>query len=164
MEVRYMMPADDRLEISRIYEESWKYAYKDIIPKDYLASIPKGRWVSNLDGQGRKTMVCVDNGKLVGTSSFSGSRFAQFQTWGEIISIYLLPDYIGKGYGKKLMEAVLLELKKQGYETVFLWVLEGNTRARNFYEQIGFLPADEFMDSNIGGKDLREVQYVYKNK
>lgn len=44
MEIRYMIPADDKMEISKIYEESWKYAYKGIIPQDYLDSIPKGRW------------------------------------------------------------------------------------------------------------------------
>ncbi len=150
--------------ISKVYEESWKSAYKDIIPQDYLASIPKGRWVQGLDNQGRKTLVCVDNGRIVGTSSFCQSRFEQFQGWGEVISIYLLPDYVGKGYGKSLMDAVLLELKRQGYENVFLWVLEENFRARNFYERYGFLLVEDFLEDNIGGKNLREVRYIYKNR
>lgn len=62
------------------------------------------------------------------------------------------------------MKAALSELKRQGYENVFLWVLEENIRARNFYEQFGFLPTDDFLDDNIGGKDLREVRYVYNNR
>ena len=33
MEIRKMNQADDRMEISHIYEESWKYAYKDSIPQ-----------------------------------------------------------------------------------------------------------------------------------
>jgi len=148
------------MEISRIYEESWRFAYHGIIPQDYLDSISEGRWMSNLDSQGRNTLVCVDNGRIVGTSSFCKSRFERFQGWGEVVSIYLLPDYIGKGYGKILMEAVLSELKRQGYENVFLWVLEENTRARIFYENFGFLPTDDFLDDNIGGRDLREVRYV----
>lgn len=110
------------------------------------------------------TLVCTDNGKIVGTSSFCESRLEQFQGWGEIISIYLLPNYIGKGYGKILMEATLSELKTQGYENVFLWVLEDNMRAKGFYEYYGFLPTDNFLENPIGGKSLREVRYVYKNK
>lgn len=161
MEVRYITSTDDRMAISTVYEKSWKYAYKDIIPQHYLDSIPEGRWASNLDNQGWKTLVCLDNGKIIGTSSFCQSRFEQFQGWGEIISIYLLPDYIGKGYGKILMDAALSELKRQGYENVFLWVLEENIRARDFYEQYGFLLTEDFLDDNIGGKDLREVRYVY---
>ncbi len=163
MEIRYIIPADDRMMISKVYEESWKYAYKGIIPQDYLDSISQGSWVKSLDNQDWNTLICIDNGKIVGTSSFCKSRFEQFQGWGEIISIYLLPDYIGMGYGKKLIEAVLLELKKQGYENIFLWVLEGNKRARNFYECCGFLKTDDLLENNIGGKDLREVRYVYKN-
>lgn len=43
MEIRTINNADDRNAISQIYEESWKYAYKGIIPQSYLNSIPKGR-------------------------------------------------------------------------------------------------------------------------
>lgn len=164
MKVRYIIPADDRMMISKVYEESWKSAYKGIIPQDYLDSIPEGRWAPNLDNQSWNTLVCIDNGKIIGTSSFCKSRFEQFQGWGEIISIYLLPDYIGKGYGKILMEAALLELKKQGYKNIFLWVLEENIKARNFYEHYGFLQTDDILENTIGGKDLREVRYVFKNR
>ena len=70
MEIRYIIPTDDRTAISRIYEESWKYTYKGIIPQDYLESIPEGRWVTNLENPNWSTLVCVDNGNIVGTSSF----------------------------------------------------------------------------------------------
>lgn len=33
MEIRHINQSDDRFAISRIYEESWKFAYKDIIPQ-----------------------------------------------------------------------------------------------------------------------------------
>ena len=161
MEIRYITSADNRMIISKIYEESWKYAYKGIIPQHYLDSIPEGRWAPNIDNPLWKTLVCIDNGKIVGTSSFCKSRFEQFRDCGEIISIYLLPEYMGKGCGKVLMESVISEMKKQGYENIFLWVLAENIRARHFYEQFGFLQADDFLEDNIGGKDLREVRYIY---
>lgn len=44
MEIRYIMPIDDRRMISKVYEESWRSAYKGIIPQEYLDSIPEGRW------------------------------------------------------------------------------------------------------------------------
>ena len=43
-------------------------------------------------------------------------------------------NFIGKGYGRRLLETVLDELKKQSYQEVFLWVLEENAHARYFYE------------------------------
>ena len=116
MEIRYIVPTDDRMAISNIYEESWKCAYKGIIPQDYLDSIPKGCWSSSVDNPDWKTLICIVDGRMVGTCSFCKSRFEQFHDWGEIISIYLLPNYVGKGYGKALMKSALSELKMKGYE------------------------------------------------
>lgn len=77
-----------------------------------------------------------------------------------MISLYLLPEYMGKGYGKRLLETAVKELGKLGYAEVFLWVLEENKRARRFYERFGFSPAGGFMDTEIGGRTLREVRYI----
>ena len=70
MEIRYIHPADSRPAISRVYEKSWKYAYQGIIPQAYLDSIPEGRWADNLDRPDLHTLLCVDGGSIVGTSSF----------------------------------------------------------------------------------------------
>ena len=162
IEIRYIEPTDNRIAISEIYEKSWKYAYNGIIPQDYLNSIPKGKWASNSDNPSRKTLICIVNDSLIGTSSFGKSRFEKFSDWGEIISIYLLPDYFGKGYGKLLLQAAISELEKMGYKNIFLWVLMDNIRARNFYERFGFSRTDDYLDDNIGGKELQEIRYIYK--
>lgn len=159
MEIRHIRQSDDRFAISRIYEESWKFAYKDIIPQNYLESIPVGHWVSNLDKEGMNTLVMIEDGIFIGTSSYCKSRFSDFSNFGEIVSIYLLPQYIGKGYGKLLLDAVVGELAHLGFYDIFLWVLEDNLRARKFYEEAGFTLSENYLDDNIGGKDLREIQY-----
>ena len=162
IQIRYIEPTDNRIAISKIYEESWKYAYNGIIPQDYLDSIPEGQWVSNLDNPGRKTLICIDDDRFIGTSSFGKSRFEKYNDWGEIISIYLLPDYLGKGYGKILLQAAISELEKMGYKKIFLWVLRENIRAKHFYERFGFSRTDDCIDDNIGGKELQEIRYIYK--
>ena len=161
MEIRYLNENDDKMLISRIYEKSWKYAYKDIISKDYLDDIKEGRWINNFDIPGWSNMVMIENGEYIGTSTFSKSRYDKYPDSGEIISIYLLPEFIGKGYGEKLINAVFNELRKQNYKDVFLWVLEDNISARNFYERIGFKETDDYLNNIIGCKELKEVRYVY---
>lgn len=161
MEIRHIQRNDDRLAISRIYEESWKFAYKDIIPKTYLESIPAGRWAPNIEKEGMNTLVLIEDGMFIGTSSYCKSRFSDFSDLGEIVSIYLLPQYIGKGYGKLLLNAVKEELGQLGFNEIFLWVLEDNLRARKFYEKAGFTTSGNYLNDNIGGKDLRELQYKY---
>lgn len=164
MEIRCLSQSDDRMGISRIYEESWKFAYQDIIPQSYLDSIPTGQWAAKLDMGEMNTLVMLENDNYIGTSSYCKSRFPDFEGYGEIVSIYLLPEYIGKGYGKQLLAAVVAKLTNMGYDSIFLWVLEDNIRARKFYEKEGFVLSNKLLSDNIGGKELREIQYCYHVK
>ncbi|MBD5551666.1 MAG: GNAT family N-acetyltransferase [Lachnospiraceae bacterium] len=162
MDIRYLSSEDDLFEISSIYEKSWKYAYKDIVPQDFLDSIPAGRWADRIGEKGINNLVVMENGLLVGTASFCRSRWKEYSDYGEVISIYFLPEYIGKGYGKHLLSKCVEELKKLGFSDILLWVLEDNHRARNFYEKNGFAYSEECRIDTIGGKELRELLYVCK--
>lgn len=162
MEIRHLQQSDDRLEISHIYGEGWKFAYQNIVPQSYLDGIPAGKWAFCLDREGVHSLVMVEDGKLIGTSSYCKSRISEFEGYWEIISIYLLPGYVGKGYGKRLLHAVIRELAKLGYYDIFLWVLEDNHRARSFYEKEGLAFDGNRMSHVIGGKELTELRYSYR--
>lgn len=162
MEIQYIKSVDDRNKISHIYEQSWKYAYRGIIPQEYLDNISEGYWNKTFDILEWDTIVCMHDGEYIGTSSFCRSRFEKYPDSGEIISIYLLPEYMRKGYGKELLDFVINELTKQWFKEVFLWVLEENYVARKFYENFGFECTYDYLHDNIGGKDLREIRYIYR--
>ena len=162
MEIRYITSEDDLFEISNIYEKSWKYAYRNIIPQDFLDSIPAGRWADRVIAEGIYSLVLTKGSVMVGTASFCRSRWQEYSGYGEIISIYLLPEYIGKGCGGPLLRACLEELKKMGFERILLWVLEDNHRARKFYEKYGFTFSGDCQTEQIGRKPLRELMYVYE--
>ena len=159
MEIRPLRETDSRLEISRIYEESWKVAYRGIVPQAYLDGIPAGRWAKALDRAGWDTLVLTEGERLIGTSSVCASRWPDWPGFGEVVSLYLLPESMGKGYGKALLAAAVRRLAEQGFRDVLLWVLEENRRARRFYERAGFTLTGDVMDDEIGGKPLREVLY-----
>lgn len=161
MEIRLIKPSDNRFALSHIYEESWRYAYKGIIPQAYLDSIPTGRWAANFDQAEMNTIVMIQNDIFIGTTSFCKSRFPEFKEFGEIVSLYLLPEYMGNGYGKYLLKAAVEGLIRLGYRNIFLWVLVENYRARSFYEKAGFKPTNHYLNDSIGGRDLREVQYRF---
>lgn len=159
--IRKINSSDSREEISSVYELNWKFAYKGIIPQDYLDSVPSGQWCGALDNPDRYTLVMLDGDTIIGTSSYCKSRFEDYKAWGEIISIYFLPEYMGKGYGRCLLEQAVEALKAMGFKRIFLWVLEDNHRARHFYEKYGFENSGKYIENVIGGKQLRELQYVY---
>lgn len=54
LEIRYITKSDNRTAISKVYEESWKYAYKNIVPQDYLDRISQGQWASHIEQEDRK--------------------------------------------------------------------------------------------------------------
>lgn len=164
MEIRKIKKSDDINAIGKIYEKSWKYAYNGIIPKDYLDGISGDSWLPHFENKEMFSLVLLENDRFIGTSSYCKSRSEEFSGFGEIVSIYLLPEYIGKGFGARLFEATLNELIKLGYRNVFLWVLEENTRARRFYESRNFKLSDKFNFINIGGRNLKEVAYIYRSK
>ena len=70
---------------------------------------------------------------------------------------------MGKGYGKELLKFVIAELSAQGFQEIFLYVLEENNRARVLYEHCGFLKAEDVLEEKIGGKNIRENRYVLKS-
>ena len=160
MEIRDLTDYDDLIQVSRVYEQSWKYAYKNIIPRAYLDSIPEGRWASSINRTGMNNLVLTDGDIIVGTSCYCASRWDKFAEYGEIVSVYLLPEYMGRGYGRELVVTAVSRLKSMGHEKILLWVLEDNIKARQFYEHIGFVNGGEVLDDNIGGKELREIMYI----
>ncbi len=159
MEIRPLRETDSRLEISRIYEESWRSAYRGLVPQAYLDSIPAGHWAEALDRADWTTLVMLDGGKPVGTSSVGPSRWPEHPEFGEIVSLYLLPEYMGRGCGRTLLEAAVQELEDRGFRDILLWVLEKNRRARSFYEKHGFQFSGTRMESGVGGKLLGELLY-----
>ena len=58
-----------------------------------------------------------------------------------------------------MLEAAVSALAGQGYQEIFLWVLEENRRARAFYEKVDFRLYGKCRTDVIGGKAVRELAY-----
>lgn len=54
------------------------------------------------------------------------------------LHIDLLPEWQGRGFGRALMHRFLNELHGQGVQGVHLCMSNANTRARAFYDRVGF--------------------------
>ena len=164
MEIREAIPKDVK-DISRIHALSWKSAYKGIVPQAYLDELKEDFWVSAFDAWIKDNVVTaqliVEGGCSVGCVAYGKSRDKFLPKWGEIISIYLLPEYFGKGYGGKLLKSALLDLKQSGYQNIYLWVLKENQRARHFYEKNKLQCNGDECICEIMGKQLTDIRYIY---
>jgi GNAT superfamily N-acetyltransferase len=76
----------------------------------------------------------------------------------EISAIYLLKDYWGSGFGKLFLNWGTDKIRELGYANVFLWVLQENIKAINFYKHHNF-EFDGTKREIIRGKSLTQLRY-----
>jgi GNAT superfamily N-acetyltransferase len=79
---------------------------------------------------------------------------------GELFAIYLEPDVVGRGLGRRLIEQAERGMWADGYHHAALWVLRDNARARRFYEQAGWRADGAAQEEELDGALLREIRYV----
>ena len=159
MEIRYVDKNDDLGLISNIYEQSWRITYKGMLPARYLKKLPEGNWKERINRFGSRSMVLVSGDGYIGTVSFGASSIEKYSGWGEVYTLYLLPQYTGKGLGKRLMDRALAEVKESGYSRVMLFALDKNISARRFYENYGFKVNGDMMKKRFGHKMVTEIMY-----
>ncbi len=155
----------DAEAIALIHLRSWQEMYKEFIPESVLMNLSlKDRtqqW-SDFIKQGVTVIVLELDNQMAGFVSVCPFREASSGSIvGEISAIYIHPEYWRKGFGTQLCLAAISELEKKGYKKVVLWVLEGNTQARKFYEALGFeatssTKLEEFYES---GALLTDILY-----
>jgi ribosomal protein S18 acetylase RimI-like enzyme len=138
--------------ISNVLAESWKTAYRGIVDDEYLDSIEAGHWEEFLtngliDGT-VFSMVLLDNQDFAGACILSKS---ENHDEVHLVSLYLLPDRIGKGCGHRFYSEIENEIKKRGYIKCVLDVLTDNKRACRFYEAHGFADSGAEETTVIGG-------------
>ncbi|MGC1182819.1 GNAT family N-acetyltransferase [Legionella sp.] len=74
--------------------------------------------------------------------------------FAKIERLAILDKYQGKGFGKKLMQKILLDLLNN--EVVTVAKLSSQTHAIPFYEKLGFVVcSEEYMDANIPHKEMQ---------
>jgi GNAT superfamily N-acetyltransferase len=160
------MRKNDIEAVSAVRVNGWKAAYAGLVPRAYLDRMSvaedarKRREMLARSGAQTANFVAERNGDVVGWASLSASRDDDRRPGdGELRAIYLQPGVIGTGVGKALMERSLAWLGEHEFERVTLWVLEGNTRARAFYEAWGFAPDGSSLLWQVEDVELPELRY-----
>lgn len=98
-------------------------------------------------------LVAEDDGVPVGFIA-SRSYIFPFKLNGSdryaiITDLYVLPEYRGRGIGRKLLEECISRLKAKGYSRVRLSVWVENSRAIKLYDSLGFKPRVIVMEKDL---------------
>lgn len=120
---------------SLVHWQTWREAYDDILPKEFQETMTLDRCRFFSQKYPDNTLIAMDEKKVVGFISYGNFRDEAIQA-GEIIALYVLKDYYGKGVSKQLMHAAFVALDQ--FSEIYLWVLKENKRAISFYQKMGF--------------------------
>ncbi|HEX5695665.1 MAG TPA: GNAT family N-acetyltransferase [Acidimicrobiia bacterium] len=150
----------DAPDLARVHVASWQRAYVGLIDQSFLDAMSVEsrieRWNHVLGQDRTRVLVAEAGGSVVGFCSLGP---ADQGGWGEIYAIYVDPEHWGEGLGRALLAAGELALSTAGHRRAVLWVLEGNLRARVFYERQGWVSAKPIRLENIGGSQVTEIRY-----
>ncbi len=151
---------DDINNISKVLAASWKTAYRGIVNDDYLDSLTDEHWIEFLNSGMNNNSVfamVIEEQDIIG-AAILGKTEAEHEI--NLISIYLLPDKIGQGFGHAFYNGIEAELQAKGFSEIVLDVLENNKRAIRFYESHGFVTTNSEALATLGNHEY--VCKLYK--
>lgn len=156
---------DDARAIAVVHVKSWHGAYEGLLPDSLLRGISvdqrERRWRQTIGGVGSgQVLVVIVAGLLRGFAHLCQSPDGNVRRQvGQLDALYLDPSCWGRGLGRQLHDRALEALGAQGFRSAVLWVLEGNARARGFYERMGWMPDGARKVERWEAVALHEVRY-----
>ena len=152
--------------IARVHVDSWRTTYKGIIPDDYLNSLSYEQrtelWKNNIGKKGNYVLVAENTEEqVIGFTDAWKRDDNDEENSIDLTSIYLLENYQGMGVGKQLLKTLFEHFNQEGYDKVFVEVLEEN-KTRFFYEYYG-ASLVKTVEIHIAGAVLKESIYQWES-
>jgi ribosomal protein S18 acetylase RimI-like enzyme len=155
--------------MARVRIDTWRSAYRGILPEDYLAGLSydqtASRWRETLWKAlrpGSFVYIAEDEaGQIIGIAIGGPEQSADLQYRGEIYVLYVLPEYQRQAIGRRLVTACALRLLQNGLDSLLIWVIAANPY-RRFYETLGGKVV-RYKEKEIGGITVPEVGYGWQD-
>lgn len=121
---------------------SWLAVYGDLLGEGLLTQLAVTDhlqiWRRRLAAPGPIPMLlCLDE-VVIGLLYWQPEQEGEFLT-ARILALYLHPGHWRQGHGKRLWQAVAMQMRRAGCECVRLWLLDGNQIGEGFYQRRGFV-------------------------
>jgi GNAT superfamily N-acetyltransferase len=158
--------AADADGIAALHAESWRTAYRGLVPDDVLgAGLDAERvqfWrdrFASAQPERRTVFTALSDDTLVG---FACVLADADPLHGPLLdNLHVKPGWRGHGIGARLLqESRAWSLKVAPGQPMHLWVLEGNAAARGFYRRQGGVEADRRVEHQ-GGMDIVSLRCVW---
>ena len=150
--------------LARVRVDTWRAAYRGIVPQAYLDSLDYAvneqnfqRQMGNLE---LSSLTALDEGgQPVGYAVAGANRGDLPEFRGEVYAIYILPACQQQGIGRRLLRAAFANLFDRGLFPALIWALEENA-ACQFYQLVGGVQVGR-KQRDIGGKLLEVLCFGF---
>jgi ribosomal protein S18 acetylase RimI-like enzyme len=134
---------NDAVKIAYLHAESWRASYRGILSDDYLENQVHqdrlGVWQARFSGTARPgiiVLVAEVEEHLTGFACVFPDEDGVFGSF--LDNLHVSPGLTGNGIGRKLLTEAARRLQDANSGGgLYLWVIEQNRRARQFYEGAG---------------------------
>jgi len=157
----------DAAEIANVHLNSWREAYKTILPENFLNDLPltfkrrKSWWEKCLSEPDQHVIIVAEsNSGIVGFASFQNARDKEFLGFAELSAIYMFEKFKGRGLGFQMLNQGMQTMKKRNFEKCYCWVLKNNPTIK-FYEKTGAKFNELVKQDKIGEQVVEEFCYVW---
>jgi GNAT superfamily N-acetyltransferase len=165
-----LVPAgsEDARAIAALHVKSWRTAYRGLVPDEFLAGpVEDDRrtiWESRLSVPDETVLVLKalnQDGVMVGFTCVLRDGDPE---WGPLLdNLHVSPDLKGQGIGARLLRAsrAWSSAVAPG-QPMHLWVIEGNTQARHFYDREGGQVVERQILELTAGIHVPSLRYVWR--
>jgi ribosomal protein S18 acetylase RimI-like enzyme len=151
--------------IARVQVDTWRSTYRGIVADDYLDDMSYDRQADLfrkdiLEKKDERFLLAeTAGGEIVGFAIAGPERLGNPHFRGEVYALYVRPEYQGRGIGRRLFFEAVRGLRRQGIDSLLLWVFPENP-ATAFYASLGGRPilTQQF---ELGGKQMNETAFVW---
>ncbi len=154
--------AEDAPQLGVVHVRVWRETYRGQMPDSFLDGLDAERsstmWrqiIARAEDPASALCILVaeSEGNIVGFASSGSPRDDSPVRPLELHALNVVASQYGTGVAKRLLDASI------GDEPAYLWVAEGNARARRFYEKNGFrLDAGIKDDERLAIRERRMVR------
>ena len=166
-QIRKCQP-DDGLEFLKLKNLVWESAYKNILPSEVFEIKKQNleedaiKFKDFLKNKEVLYIFASINEKVVGLACGALKSYKEnFKNYGELVAIYVHPDFQNQGVGRALKDYFEKWLKENKIKTYIVGVLEENIPARKIYEKWGGEKTDVVSDLKFPNKTAKEVFYEF---
>ena len=128
MELRPAVPTD-MATVAEIWHRAWHVAHAGHVPEGLTAGRTLAAFRERTPDRVADTVVAEVDGEVVGFTMVHDD---------EVEQVFVDPAHHGTGVAAPLLAAVERQVATQGHDVAWLAVVDGNARARRFYEKHGW--------------------------